>query len=171
MQLTMARTVSAAAVLCLVGCSLGSASSDGTLRMGGDPGEVCLTHEPSGEYTYGLETLRNEAAESVALTGVTLENARGVAIAEAFVAPIEDQTLVGVLKGWPPTNVHPRAWADRRAVAGTSLTAADGDWNLVLHLVATTPDAEFTAARVSYVQGRRSYFAAGTTGVVMRASC
>ena len=38
-------------------------------------------------------------------------------------------------------------------------------------IVATTPDAEFTAARVSYVQGRRSYFAAGTTGVIMRASC
>jgi hypothetical protein len=57
---------------------------------------------PTGDYTHGMETLRNNGHPAAIITRVTLVSARVITMPEAHVVPVAGHNLVGNVVSWPP---------------------------------------------------------------------
>jgi len=158
-------------VLCTA-CSVADLHSSRPLEFGGGMGDLCMPAGGSADYTYGFEGLRNPGGEAITIDHVSLVRAHGVRLEEAFVAPIANMTLIGARHTWPwPNATGTDAWTSKVPANGSLLRPADGDRNLVLHIVAPRAPAGFAAVRVDYSVGARRFTAKSTTTFHIEPKC
>jgi hypothetical protein len=115
-----------------------SVSFDGPVRLGDNPGTICLPRSADDALTMGFDVIRNTKHTAVRITDVTLLGARGLRITASYLMPVQHDQLVGVTNRWPPphaTNMTEGDWNQRiQAVGAGRLGPTSGvpDWNLVL---------------------------------------
>lgn len=157
---------------CLVtACSAegpGEQPSDGPLLLGGDDGSICVPASTSGEYTYGLESVSNTTDGPVEVLRAELVGPGNVTLEGSFLAPVDDQTLIGVRPGWPPDGAEDGAFARKRELPTT--VQAGEEANLVLHLTARVP-ADVQRVALVYRVDAEDHRAVGSTSLAVRNRC
>lgn len=138
------------------------------VRLGGAQGSLCMPASASGNYTYALDAIENTSTAAVTIERVTLVGAKDVDLVESYVAPIVNNTLIGVQPNWPPTDPAPQAFRDR-AELPSDLPAMQMR-NLVIHLRAGEP-SEIKAVEVTYQQGGARKKVRNSTALTIKATC
>ena len=145
--------VSVEVVSLTAGCS-GPAerpAESGPLGQAGEPGRVCTPVDDTGRITDGKLFLRNSGPDAVVLPGVSLVGSTGLSIDSGVVAPIVNNTLVGLRPGYV-------AARGAQPINGAKLVG-DEELNLVLQLRLTSMTARGRAdgVQVEYSSGGHTY--------------
>ena len=164
--------VSVAALLaCALGCTGGEpadAPHDGPLRFGGEPGTLCLTAGSATDFTLAFDAARNSTKAEITVDQVRLVDAHDATMVAAYLAPIIDLTLIGVMRGWPPQEGSSRAFEQRKPVPAT--VAARSDANVVVHIRARPP-ADVKAVELTYTSDGRHLRVRNSTSFMIRDKC
>jgi hypothetical protein len=128
---------------------------------------------PTSDYTFGIETLRNNGRRPAQITRVSMVSPRDISMPEAYVAPIINHTLVGNALSWPPHTPEGEAVWGRKVPAAKATIAAGADdtSNLVVHLHVEGPSARFQAIQIEYTTGGKHYVARTRNVVTVQSSC
>jgi hypothetical protein len=126
-------------------------------RSGGKHLNDCQTLVPGddpAEFLYYPVVVK--ATSAVDLDSITTDHTQGVVDAGTWVAPAASTPETGTVKGWPPapivTHDSNLRWSKRVPVAGATLDAASGSYNVFLRVqVDPTPgDSEVKGIVFSY---------------------
>ena len=170
----LAVAVSAAAALLLfagacTGQRAAKAPHDGPLQLGGDDQDaVCIVPGPSRDYTFGFDAVRNSTSADIEVTRVRLIGATNATMVDGYLAPIVNRTLMGVTRGWPPTDGRTAGFAWKQAVPAT--VRAHDEANLLVHVQANTP-ADIQAVEVSYTSRGKPLRVQNSTSLSIRDTC
>ncbi|WP_157635327.1 hypothetical protein [Nostocoides japonicum] len=86
----------------------------------------------------------------------------------AFLAPVVDNTLIGLEYGWPPPVVAPGSW-DKKLPLPAAIKPGETR-NLVLHIKATTP-ATIDALELTYAYQGKELRVRNSTIAQIRVKC
>jgi hypothetical protein len=163
----MVRVISAAlAVVLALGCAgcgsnSGGPATDGPLRGGpfGAPspgGQACAGARVGQAVTFADEVFTNHSHATVVLDRVALRRPRDMRLLGSYAVP--GISMVGVVRGFPPTNSGlPSTWKHRQRVRGFRL-APGRSFNMVLGAAATgAPTARSPGMAIHYHDPAGSY--------------
>lgn len=156
-----------AALVASAACAGGGNGRDGALRLGGDPGTLCVNGKGVDEFTYGFDSVANTTKAEIKVTKVTLVGAKNAAALGGYLAPIADNTLIGAMPGWPPQG-NPSMFDQKKPMPTT--VAAGASANLVVHLKATSP-ADIDAFEVTYTTDGDQRTVRNSTQLQIRDTC
>jgi hypothetical protein len=172
MRATTALLGGVLALVCVGGCAGRMPVSVGPLEIGGDSGELCIPFVTGRDLTYGFDVIRNGGPVPVVIESVSLQHPQDLEVVDSFLIPVEGRPAIGATAAWPPRNDDAvSVWGTRSQAEGAEISRAEGNVNLVLHLVATSDDAGFDAVRVRYHVGAREFVGSTSTRFRVKPSC
>jgi hypothetical protein len=156
--------VSGFTLLLFTGCSPAAAS--GTVTLGGDAGEACVSTQTGQPMLIG-EVLSVQTA-AVTVRGVELARAAGVRVVDSYMLPVGG-TVIGTSQ-FPPEDST--SWGERVPAVGSQLNPGVS-YNVVVKVERTDPAAAGSASalKVSYSSGGSTRDAEGTTRYQFAAKC
>lgn len=148
-----------APALALVACAA-QVSTDGPLRAGGDPSEVCTVQPDQGSAVFG-NVVANDSDEPLTITGASLVGAINLAIEDVRVMPIDEthSFIMGTGSTHPTVPDAIAAWDSAEQLNNHELGAGQ-EMNIVLAVVnGTSETGTSRAVRFEYEQGARKFTA------------
>lgn len=154
---------------------------DGPLVFGAPDKErsaVCSPHK-TRDFTDG-GVVRNPGRKNITVTGVSLINADGIELVEAYVGRIANHNSMGYAPMWPPPDKYLKesgfTFKDMIPAEGAALTPDGGEnrWQLLVHLRRPdlTKPAGYIALRIDYRVGDEDrHFRTNTTRLELRDKC
>ena len=159
-------TILTMTLVALTGCSSGPRLGS-ELRMGGDPGEICVPAAAGDRIVVGDVVQLATGAAPKTLLRAEIIDAVGIELVESAILPIASDgvAVMSMSLDAPALN-----WNDRVDVEGWIVD--DSPANVVMVLQRTGPeDGKAAAIRVIYDDSGVERFAESTTAIVLADSC
>ncbi len=153
-----------AVAACLTGCA---PFTSGPIRLGGDPGELCVPARAGDAVGVGDIFTVDADAEPITIESVTLTGAENLNLTDAYLVPMGGTSGVMAMTLDDP----PSRWEDRVAIKDA--VVEPGSAANFIALIQRQPggDAHADGLTVTYRVGGRQYEATGTTSVVVADNC
>jgi hypothetical protein len=132
--------------------SCGRETDPGSLGATGGGASLCTRIAGDSTLVFGNEVLRNEDDRRIQLESVRLVEPTALTLAEAWLLPVENNTLLGT----QPLPVDNNVWQERKPARGAQLEPGQV-MNLALVLDRDASRAEFSDVEVTYELEGSSY--------------
>jgi hypothetical protein len=138
---------------------------------------VCSPHK-TRDFTDG-GVVRNPNRKNITVTGVSLIDADGLELVEAYLGRITNHNSMRYWPTWPPPDKYLKesgyTFKDMIPAEGAVLTPDGGEnsWQLLVHLrrANLAKPAGYTALRIDYRVGNDQHFRTNTTRLELRYKC